>query len=56
MCSVTQGSVLHPILFDSYINDTVNMSEKINLCWLQTISSKESEDVENTVNLEMSKI
>ena len=56
-----QESVLGPILINLYINDIVNVSAKHKFVLFADdtnilYSSKEIENVENTVNIEMSKI
>ena len=59
MCGILQRYVLGPILFNLYINDIVNVLDKLKFLLFQTIQiycCKEIENVENTVTIEMSEI
>ena len=61
MCDVPQGSVLGLMLFNLDINDTVKVSDKLKFVLFAhdtsiLYSSKEIENVEDKVNIEMFKI
>ena len=61
MCGVLQGSVFELFLFNLFINDIINISNKFKYMLLaddtnMLCSMKTADNVENIVNIELSKI